>query len=346
MSKYTIEDDFELYDNEWESDDDDQWLGTGNFLRRRKRKAPVGLFLFLVFLLMGIAAFASLVYIPQRQEQDSFCIGCHTNLANASNTSLIKTNSHTEYVQRAAVASATGELPSDLASFHYQRIRVSGGDIRCIDCHRGDDGWVHRAQTTALSAWMTALWLADREDPRIEKTAITGTVQITNADSTTRTLTLWPNLKPPPGLEIIVANYTSVITLSKRITRTLPLPALHVPVLSNAGCVNCHQANLLIAGADNHFHNMLPAAYALWKNGAKLIPPKALAENPAAVQAIIAQGLTPFNTELQCASCHQTHRSTEARQYLDRQDLLPQACVQCHREVGQGPGVVKFGEEQ
>ena len=341
MSKYTIEDDFELYDDEWESDDDDQWLGTGNFLRRRKRKPPLGLFLAFVFLLIGIAAFGSLVYLPQRQEQDSFCMGCHANTANAT----IK-NSHTEYLQRANIASATGELPTDLASFHYQQIRVAGGNIRCIDCHRGDDGWVHRAQTAGLSAWMTALWLADRADPRLEKTAITGSVVITHADSTTSTVTLWPNLKPQPGLESIAANFTSVITLSRRVTRTLPLPALHVPVLSNAGCIQCHQANLLVAGTDNHFHNMLPAAYTLWKSGAKLIPPKAIADNPAAVQATIAQGLTPFNIDLQCASCHQTHRSTEARQYLDRQDVLPQACVQCHREVGQGPRVVKFAEEQ
>ncbi len=344
MSKYTIrrtiDDDFELYDDEWESDDDDQWLGSGNFLRRRKRKAPLGLFVFMGVLLMGIAAFASLVYLPQRQEQDSFCIGCHTNTT--PNTK----NSHTEYLQRAEVASASGELPTDLASFHYQQIRVAGGDIRCIDCHRGDDGWVHRAETTGLSAWMTALWLADREDPRVEKTAITGTVVITNADNTTRTVTLWPNLKPEPGLELIAANYTSVVTMTRRITRTLPLPALHAPVLSNAGCVGCHQANLLIAGTDNHFHNMLPAAYALWKSGAKLIPPKAAAEDSAAVQAIIAQGLSPFNTDLQCSSCHQTHRSTEARQYLDRRNVLPTACVQCHREVGQGPGEVKFAEEQ
>ena len=229
MSKYIIEDDFELYDNEWQDDDDEQWLGSGNFLRRPKRKIPVGLFLVFGVVLMGIAAFASLVYIPQRQEQDSFCIGCHANNS--------VPNSHTEYYKRASDASVSGELPPDLSSFHYQRIRVGGGNIRCIDCHRGDDRTVHRVETTGLSAWMTALWLADRADPRLEKTAITATVQITNADNTTQTVTLWPNLKPEPGLELIAANYTSVITISRRVTRTLGLPALHVPVLSNAGAV-------------------------------------------------------------------------------------------------------------
>ncbi|NJM42537.1 MAG: hypothetical protein HC853_18255 [Anaerolineae bacterium] len=159
-------------------------------------------------------------------------------------------------------------------------------------------------------------------------------------------MTLWPNLAPEPGLEQIAADYTTILTLTRRITRTLPLPALHAPALSNAGCVNCHQSNLLIAGRDNHFHNMLPATVALWRNGAKLIPPNAIADDSAAVQAIIAQGLVPFNTELQCTSCHQTHRSTEARQYLDRQDVLPKACVQCHRETRQGPMEVTFGEEQ
>ncbi|NJM42536.1 MAG: hypothetical protein HC853_18250 [Anaerolineae bacterium] len=173
MSKYTIEDDFELDD--WYDDDrdGDQWLGSGNFLRKPKRKAPIGLILAVGVLLMGIAAFGSFVYLPQRQEQDSFCVGCHTSTTTP--------NSHTAYLNRAEVASATGELPLDLASFHYQRIRATGGDLRCIDCHRGDNGFVHRAETTGLSAWMTALWLADREDPRLEKTAISATVSITNA---------------------------------------------------------------------------------------------------------------------------------------------------------------------
>jgi predicted CXXCH cytochrome family protein len=192
---------------------------------------------------------------------------------------------------------------------------------------------------------MTALWLADREDPRVEKTAITGTVVITNADNTTKTVTLWPNLKPEPGLELIAADYTSVITITRRLTRSLPLPTIHVPVLSNAGCVGCHQNDLLIAGADNHFHNMLPASYSLWKSGAKLIPPQAIANDSAALQALIARGLAQYNTDLQCSSCHQTHRTTEARQYLDRQEVLPKACVQCHREVGQGPVEVKVAEE-
>ena len=328
MPRYTIDDEFELED----FGDEDDWLGAGNFYRKPRRRSYWGLFAILGVLVMGIAAYAALVYVPQQQEQDAFCASCHTA-------------SHTEYLQRVDTSIA-GSLAPDLASYHYQQIRNTGGDIKCIDCHRGDNSTVHRAQTIGLSAWMTALWLTDRNDPRVEKTAISATLQITNADNTTQTVTLWPNLAAPPGLETIAANYTFVITPSRRVTRTLGFPVLHAPALSNAGCAGCHQDTLLVAGPENHFHNLLPSTYALWKSGAKLIPPPSLANDEAAVLAITTLGLTAYDTTLQCSSCHQTHRTTEATLYLDRQSVVPQACVQCHREVNQGPLVVTFPPEE
>ena len=327
MPRYTIDDEFELDDY----GDDDQWLGTGSFFRKPRRRTPWGVFVLLGILVIGLAAFAALVYVPQQQEQDSFCVGCHTA-------------SHTEYLQRSETSIA-GSFAPDLASYHYQQIRNNGGELKCIDCHRGDNGVVHRAQTIGLSAWMTALWLSDRNDPRVEKTAISATIEITNADNTTRTVTLWPNLAPPPGLEQIAANYTFVITPSRRVTRTLGFPNFYAPALSNAGCVGCHQETLLVAGPDNHFHTALPATYTLWKSGAKLIPPPSLANNEGAILAITTAGLTAYDTTLQCSSCHQTHRATETSLYLDRESVVPQACVQCHREVNQGPLVVTLPEE-
>ncbi|MCL5999696.1 MAG: hypothetical protein M1546_27080, partial [Chloroflexi bacterium] len=90
---------------------------------------------------------------------------------------------------------------------------------------------------------------------------------------------------------------------------------------------------LLLSGFDNHYHNMLPAAYELWHNGGKLIAP----ENTKDKQAIIAAGLVRYESKLQCADCHQAHRTLESDQYLDKSAVLPVKCGQCHRETGQGP---------
>jgi len=215
------------------------------------------------------------------------------------------TAQHRAYVDRAQ-ASVAGALAPDLSSHHYQQIYGQGGVIRCIDCHRGDGGAGHRLDTMLLSAELAALWLAGQDDQRLEKTAITTTV-------------------------------------IGGITQTVPQTTvgLRAPHLSNAGCVGCHQAQLLVAGMDNHAHNMLPAAYEAWKGGAPLIAPK---DAPDA-QAVIAQGLVRYQTTLQCSNCHQTHRTLDAARFLDRQAVVKPACEQCHRETGRGPAVVVIEEE-
>ena len=86
------------------------------------------------------------------------------------------------------------------------------------------------------------------------------------------------------------------------------------------------------AGAENHTHNSLPAAYQLWKNGARLIPPRGAND----IQAVVARGLAQSATTLQCAQCHQTHRVLETDLYIDQAELA-RRCAQCHIESGKGP---------
>lgn len=216
------------------------------------------------------------------------------------------TPQHKAYLQRAEAA-VGGALADDLSSFHYQQIRGQGGDIRCIDCHQGDGSTNDRVQTMLLSAQLTSRWLSGDDDRRLEKTAITSTVV-------------------------------------NGVTQTVPQTtlALHAPRLTNASCIGCHTEQLLVAGPENHHHTALPAVYEAWKNGARLIAPEG-ATDP---QAIVAQGLVRYETTLQCANCHQSHRTTEAANYLDRQEVVKPACEQCHRQAGAGPLEVIVPEEE
>jgi predicted CXXCH cytochrome family protein len=84
---------------------------------------------------------------------------------------------------------------------------------------------------------------------------------------------------------------------------------------------------------DNHTHNMLPAAYALWKNGGVLIPPKGATD----VQAIVAKGLVSYPSALTCTDCHQAHVSSEADFFLDQTVRVPRACDSCHQQAGVKP---------
>jgi nitrate/TMAO reductase-like tetraheme cytochrome c subunit len=81
------------------------------------------------------------------EEQDGFCISCHTVPEQT-------------YFDR-----ARADPPPDLSSAHYH---LSEG-FRCIDCHRGDGGWRHRALTLALGARDAAIFFSGGADPAIEK---------------------------------------------------------------------------------------------------------------------------------------------------------------------------------
>jgi len=280
--------------DEYELPDDDELPYEGKLYHRRRRRGPgLGLaFVLFAALVMGAAAIASFFYVNDRQERDTFCLGCHTP-------------QHQAYLNRAEAA-VSGALAPDLSSFHYQQILGTGGSLHCIDCHRGSDSTQHRIETFVLSARLAARWVAGSDDRTLEKTAITTTVI--------------------SGITQTVAQTTL---------------ALHEPRLTNASCIGCHTDQLLIAGTANHMHNTLPAVYEAWKAGAKLIPPKG-ATNP---QAIVAQGLVRYDTTLQCHTCHQAHRTTDAANYLDMQNVVKPACEQCHRQTGKGPSVVTISEE-
>jgi nitrate/TMAO reductase-like tetraheme cytochrome c subunit len=282
-----VQDEFEL------PDDEDDLPYEGKIYRRRPRRFPGALFIALVLVVMGGAAVASFLFVTERQQSDAFCVSCHTP-------------QHEAYLDRAR-ASVGGALAPDLSSFHYQQIEGLGGQIRCIDCHRGNNTTRHQVDTFMLSIRLTGQWLLGDDDRRLEKTAITSTV-------------------------------------GNGITETVPQTALALiePRLTNASCIRCHTDQLLVAGIGNHYHNTLPAVYDAWKNGASLIPPKD-APDP---QAIVAQGLVPYNNTLQCHSCHQTHRTLDTPNYLDMQRVVKPACEQCHRQTGRGPEEVILVEEQ
>ncbi len=278
-----IRDDYGWRDAAGEEDGAGDYAGAGFGRVPRPRKSPFGgllVALVLAILVLGAGAIAAAGYTQVRQEDDRFCIGCHTA-------------PHVAYQSRAEAALG-GAYALDLSSYHYQQIRGTGGSIRCIDCHRGDQSTGARAATLKLSAEMTLIWLANQVDDRIEKTTITATRVITRDGATV----------------------------------TLAVPVIREPALTNDGCVNCHKTTLLTAGMDNHTHNMLPAVYTLWKNGNRLIaPPRA--GDP---QALLARGLTPYATAIQCASCHTGHRALETDVYLDRA-LVAQRCNECHLET-------------
>lgn len=268
-------------DRDWAEGDDEHIDGYALRAPGRRRNWGGALFgLIVVFVALAAAGVAATATVLTRQEDDAFCVGCHTA-------------PHITYRSRAEAALG-GAYALDLSSYHYQQIRGTGGTIRCIDCHRGDASTSDRAATLRLSADMTLVWLAGAMDERIEKTTITATVVITR-----------------DGAQV-----------------ALPPPVLRQPRLSNDGCAGCHKQTLLTAGIDNHTHNMLPAAYTLWTAGNRLLAP-AGSKDP---QALLARGLTPYATTLQCASCHTGHRALETEGYLDRAQVA-QRCEQCHVET-------------
>jgi ferredoxin len=102
--------------------------------------------------------FGGALTVSRFEEQDTFCISCHTL-------------PEVTYYERAQGA-LSGESPyQDLSSAHYA-LPGEGGELlpmRCIDCHRGNGGLPHRVVTLTLGARDAALWIAGQADPEIEK---------------------------------------------------------------------------------------------------------------------------------------------------------------------------------
>lgn len=101
----------------------------------------------------------------------------------------------------------------------------------------------------------------------------------------------------------------------------------------NAGCRKCHQETLTLVGFENHFHNKLPASLlALTQTGQLTYPPDWT--SPAGGGEL----LDPVETVISCLDCHQAHvASFGAHFFLDINNIVFPACVQCHLEAGHGP---------
>ena len=267
-----------IIDDDYEMPDDEYDLPFDGVIARRKPPVLWPFALLALLVTIAIAAIYGFERVVERQNDDAFCISCHTD-------------QHSVYAARGESAVA-GAIAADLSSYHYQQIRGDGGNIRCIDCHRGDDSRNARIETAALSARISLQWL-------LRGDAI--------------------------GLDASAA----VITDSAGITTVIGSAAQLAPHLANDGCAACHSQTLLTAGIENHMHNTLPMAYALWKNGARLIAPNGGAD----AQAIAARGLTLYRTTVQCSDCHQAHRSTDDPRFI-HQPTKDRTCVQCHTQAG------------
>ncbi len=160
----------------------------------------------LTILVAGIVlSVTSIVTASELEERDEFCTSCHRA-------------PELTYFERAHDATMNANA-TDLASFHY----ADNNQFRCVDCHRGDQSFVQRAEILWLAAQDTAVHFLSTPDQTIEK----GNVPAPN-----------PHAGSWQGPE--------------RYSRT--------PGILNDGCLSCHQDVLTLVGFENHFHNKLPQA--------------------------------------------------------------------------------------
>jgi len=110
----------------------------------------------LSLLCLGVLfSLSAVLTVSHLEEQDPFCAACHTA-------------PEVEYVARAQAAFAGSEA-QDLASAHYALAARPNSAARCIDCHRGNGGLRHRAQTLALGARDAVLFVSGQADATLEK---------------------------------------------------------------------------------------------------------------------------------------------------------------------------------
>jgi len=130
-----------------------------------------GRLLILAPLLLLILAAIPVLTVSALEESDRFCASCHVVPERT-------------YYNRAQFALAGVEPVTDLSSAHYL---ADPADLphrrpfRCIDCHRGDEGAIHRATALTLGARDTAIYLFGAPDPSIEKTHIEVPVLLTES---------------------------------------------------------------------------------------------------------------------------------------------------------------------
>ncbi len=126
--------------------------------RRRRRWPVIAGIGFFVLLILGSGSF---VVASALEDQDSFCISCHTV-------------PETTYYNRAYMAlDNTSAAVPDLATAHYLLSQEHGKPaFACIDCHRGDASLGNRIATIALGGRDMVIYVLGRADPTIEKTQI------------------------------------------------------------------------------------------------------------------------------------------------------------------------------
>ncbi|MCC7209980.1 MAG: hypothetical protein IT323_21940, partial [Anaerolineae bacterium] len=107
------------------------------------------------------------------EEQDTFCISCHTA-------------PEITYFNRAHIELDHPDMPAqDLSTAHYTAAKAAGeAPFRCIDCHRGDSSVGHRVAAIALGARDVGTFALGRDNPAIEKFR-TGSAWLANASCAT-----------------------------------------------------------------------------------------------------------------------------------------------------------------
>ena len=112
-----------------------------------------------MFVILLIFSGIGFVTATALEDQDNFCISCHTV-------------PEVTYYNRAYVSlDHPDQTVSDLATAHYHLSQQNGKTpFACIDCHRGDAGLADRVAAITLGARDALIFVTGHEDPTIEKT--------------------------------------------------------------------------------------------------------------------------------------------------------------------------------
>ena len=121
----------------------------------RRRRWPVVLGgLFALLIVFSGVSFATATVL---EDQDTFCISCHTV-------------PETTYYNRAYISlDHPNQDVTDLATAHYHLSQTGNKTpFSCIDCHRGDQSLLSRVAAIALGAKDTLVYVVGRENTKIE----------------------------------------------------------------------------------------------------------------------------------------------------------------------------------
>jgi hypothetical protein len=122
-------------------------------IRRRRWPLIIGGLFALLVLFSGVS-FATATVL---EDQDTFCISCHTI-------------PETTYYNRAYIAlDHPTQVVNDLATAHFHLSQTgTKTPFACIDCHRGDQSLFARVAAIALGAKDTLVYVVGHENTQIE----------------------------------------------------------------------------------------------------------------------------------------------------------------------------------